>query len=280
MFDAKLVFEPPEAISTPALVTWAYEPPAPVARARPGATELDRWADESPVVPPVDTALEPGLAFLDDLLGGKLSTLAATSELTGKPGEALLLHSPPGLRAQRLLVLGAGKPEKFTLASIRPLAGAAARFLKARGVTEFTFFLRPLPQDVAPADAAQAAVEGVLLANFEPARYQTDKKDGKEILAVQVAGLSAAQKGALEAALRRGRIIAEAQNLARELTNEPSNRLTPRLFAERAAKLAREVGLAADILDENRLRELKMGAFLSVAQGSEEPPRLVVLTYT
>jgi leucyl aminopeptidase len=286
MLDVKLVFEPPEGISTAALATWVFQPQAltpaaPEDQLASTIEDLDRWADESPAVPPVEPRLEYALAAFDAKVGGHLSTLAAAGELTGKPGEAVLLHHPPGFAAQRLLLLGAGKPQKFTLDSIRQLAGAAARFLKARGITEFAFFFRSLPRRVSATEAVQAAVEGVLLANFEPATYQTEKKNNKTIATLHLAGLpeDPAGRDALRAGVERGLVIGEAQNFTRELVNEPSNRLTPRLFAERVAAMAREAGLQADILDESKMRELKMGALLSVAQGSEEPPRLLVLTY-
>ena len=84
---------------------------------------------------------------------------------------------------------------------------------------------------------------------------------------------------AAQAGIDRGRIIAESQNFARELGNEPSNLLTPTLLAERAEAMAREAGLDIDILDEKRITDLKMGALLAVARGSVEPPRMIVLTY-
>ncbi|HXE74294.1 MAG TPA: leucyl aminopeptidase [Candidatus Xenobia bacterium] len=281
MLDVKLLFDPPEAISTEALVTWTFQPDTPEPSPLPHLLEdLDRWADESPAVPPVEPRLEYALAAFDQLVGGQLSTLAASGELTGKAGETVLLHQPRGFRALRLMILGAGKMSKFSLDSIRQLAGTAARALKARGLTEFAFFLRSLPDGVSAAEAAQAAVEGTALANFDTTRYQTERPTNKIVRTLQLAGLAADKKAELEDATRRGQILGEAQNFARELINEPSNRLTPRIFAEHAAKMAREFDLQADILDENRARELKMGAFLSVAQGSEEPPRMVVLTYS
>jgi leucyl aminopeptidase len=140
--------------------------------------------------------------------------------------------------------------------------------------------IRSLPGCCEPGDAVQAAVEGVLLANFEPAAYQTDRKNEKSIAVLQLVGLPEQARAASEAGRRRGLILGEAQNFARELVNEPSNRLTPRLFAERVEGRARQVGLGVDVLDVNRLRDLEMGALLSVAQGSDEPPRLVVLTYS
>jgi leucyl aminopeptidase len=125
-----------------------------------------------------------------------------------------------------------------------------------------------------------AAVEGVLLANFETSAYQTEKDDAKPIASVRLAGVSAEEETRLKQGIERGQTIAAAQNFARELVNEPANRLTPRLFSERVAAMAGEARLEVDILDEKRLQELKMGAFLSVARGSEEPPRMVVLSCT
>ncbi len=80
-------------------------------------------------------------------------------------------------------------------------------------------------------------------------------------------------------AIEKRKIIAEAQNFTRTLANEPSNLLTPIILAERAREMARNAGLQFEALDENRMRELKMGSLLSVSQGSAEPPRLIVMTY-
>ena len=75
-------------------------------------------------------------------------------------------------------------------------------------------------------------------------------------------------------------MLGESQNWARALINEPSNKLTPRMLADRAEAMANEAGLAIEILDEDRIAALKMGALLGVSQGSVEPPRVIVITYT
>jgi leucyl aminopeptidase len=135
-------------------------------------------------------------------------------------------------------------------------------------------------EDDRSAAAAQAIVEGMILANLDSDKYKTDKKPGNEITAAALAGWEESSRADADLGLARGRVIAESQNFARELGNEPSNRLTPRMLADRAAAMAREVGLAVEVLDENRIAELKMGALLSVAQGSVEPPRMIIITYT
>ncbi len=217
------------------------------------------------------------VAELDQAAGGALRKLAASGELTGKALEMTLLHYVAGVSAQRILLVGAGKPEKFNAAELRRLAGAALRYLKARKVPRLAFLPRENDRGAA---AAQAITEGLLLGNFESDKYKTEKRNAKEMETAVLSGWDAATAAEAEPGIARGRVIAEAQNYTRELANEPSNRLTPRMLAERAEAMAREMGLAVEILDERKIAELKMGALLSVAQGSAEPPRLIVITYT
>ena len=102
-----------------------------------------------------------------------------------------------------------------------------------------TSLLRPRKRPTE--DSAQAIAEGAIAANFETDKYKTDKKNDKSIDSVVIAGYSDKDKSAGERGLSRGRIIAEAQNFARDLVNEPSNKLTPRILAEKAEAMAKEV---------------------------------------
>ena len=217
------------------------------------------------------------IAELDQASTGLLRKLAKSGELTGKTLEFTLIHAPAGLKASRLLLVGAGKREQWNSAVLRKLAGAALRYLKARSVKNFALLVR---ENHATEESAQAIAEGALAANFETDKYKTDKKNGKNVDTVLVAGFSDAERAAGEKALSKGRIIADAQNFARDLINEPSNKLSPRILAEKAEAMAKEASLAVQILDEKKISELKMGALLSVAQGSVEPPRVMVVTYT
>ena len=224
-----------------------------------------------------DGRIEGVVAELDQLTGGRLRELADSGELTGKSLEMTLVHYPAGLAAQRLLVVGAGKPEKFGTAELRKLAGASLRLLKTKSVKRLAFLAR---ENDCTSAAAQAITEGLVIANFESDKYKTENKNNKEVEAATLVGWDEAGRASAEAGVARGRIVADSQNFTRDLVNEPSNRLTPSLLAERADAMARQAGLAVDILDEKRIEELKMGALLGVAQGSAEPPRLIVLTYT
>jgi leucyl aminopeptidase len=217
------------------------------------------------------------VAEIDQATNGLLRKLSKSGELTGKSLEMTLVHAPAGLKAARLLLVGAGKCDKFDAATLRKIAGAALRYLKARSVKQFAFLVR---EGEVTEDAAQAITEGALAANFESDKYKTDKKNDKFVDTVLLAGYSDKDRAAGEKGLSRGRIIADAQNFARDLVNEPSNKLTPKMLAEKAQAMAKEAGLAIEILDEKKIADLKMGALLSVAQGSVEPPRMMVVTYT
>jgi leucyl aminopeptidase len=216
-------------------------------------------------------------AELDKLTGGMLSRLSKSGELTGKSLETTLLHAPAGFKAARLLLVGAGKREQFNPATLRKVAGAALRYLKARAAHKVVFLVR---EGDATDAIAQAVTESAIVADFETDKYKTDKKNDKFIETFTIAGFSDAEKVAGEKGIARGRIIGEAQNFARDLVNEPSNKLTPKILAEKAEAMAKEAGLAVEILDEKKIADLKMGALLSVAQGGPEPPRVMVVTYT
>jgi leucyl aminopeptidase len=216
------------------------------------------------------------IAELDQAAAGLLRTLVKSGEVTGKTLEFTLVHAPAGLKAARLLLVGAGKREQWNGAALRKIAGAALRYLKSRSVKNFAFLVR---EGDATEDAAQAIAEGAFVAAFETDKYKTDKKNDKSVDLVAVAGYSEAERAAGEKGLSKGRIIAEAQNFTRELVNEPSNKLTPTILAQKAEAMARDAGLSVEILDEKKIADLKMGALLSVAQGSVEPPRMIVITY-
>jgi leucyl aminopeptidase len=214
---------------------------------------------------------------LDQASGGLLAKLIKSGEVAGKTLEMTLVHAPAGLKAARLLLVGAGKRDGLNGATLRKLAGAALRYLKLRSVHSLVFAVR---ENGATAETAQALVEGLIAADFETDKYKTEKKNDKFIDNVAIAGFGDAEKAAADKGITRGRIIAEAQNFARDLVNEPSNKLTPRILAEKALAMAKDAGLVIDVLDEKRIADLKMGALLSVAQGSVEPPRMIVITYT
>jgi len=200
----------------------------------------------------------------------QVKELYDSGEFSGKALETAILHRPAGLKAKRLVLAGGGKREKFDSAEMRKLAGAVLRSLKNKATRSIVLVLRDF---YGADDFAAAAVEGAVLGELEADRYKTDpKKNEKQVDSFAVLGAS-------QAALDRGRILAEAQNFSRGLANEPANSMTPSLLAERAREMAVEFGLDCEVLDQDRMRQLGMGALLGVAQGSAEPPAMIILRY-
>ena len=193
-----------------------------------------------------------------------------SGEFSGKGLEVAILHRPAGLQAKRLVLAGGGKREKFDAGELRKLTGAVVRTLKSKGIHSITL---AVDEAWRSDDMVASAVEGAVLADLENDRYKTDpKKNEKHVDSFAVLGGS-------QAAVERGQILAEAQNFTRDLANEPANVLTPTLLAERAKQMASEFGLECEVLDQDRMRQLGMGALLGVAQGSAEPPALIVIRY-
>jgi len=198
----------------------------------------------------------------------------AAGDVTGKSFEATFVHRPPQLKAKRLLLIGGGKAKTFSAFDLRRVAGAAARTVKGKNIRSFAF---AIPENSIPAEQAmRAVVEGIFVGDFDPDVYKSDRKDQSlNTVTVVAKGDPAKLQGALE----EGRIVGESQNFARDLVNEPSNHMTPTMLGERAKKMATETGLKCDVYGADKIKELKMGAFWSVAQGSDEPPALIVLRY-
>jgi leucyl aminopeptidase len=204
-----------------------------------------------------------------------LQKLQTTGELTGKAFELTALHAPAGLAAPKLLIVGAGKPEKFNDAHLRNLTGAAVRNLRSRGTRELAWILG----STEPA-AVAAVADGAVVGDFDADTYRTERNGEKGIDNLWLATDGQPLPAGAEAALNRGRIVGEAQNFTRELVNEPSNRMTPTKLAERAAEMAARYGLPCEVLGPEEIQGHSMGAFWAVARGSQqEPAKLIVIRY-
>ena len=216
----------------------------------------------------------PGLA---DATGGAIERALASKEAQGKPYELFLTPVLKGWKAARVALIGAGPAAGANLERLRRLATTAALAARQRHVARVAFVQR-LPLD--PFEAVQAVSEGLTLAAFNGDRYKSQDRSGaapEQMLVVATAGQASA--ATLEEAVERGRILGESSNMARDLCNEPSNVLTPSVFAERGAAIARDAGLTVEVLDEDEIERLKMGLLLGVARGSAEPPRVIVMTH-
>src|SRR5215469_11705842 len=220
-----------------------------------------------------DKKPELKVASSDLALQSVATDLLASGEVSGKPFETNLMHKPGSLKAKRLLLVSGGSAKKFSSYDLRRIAGTAVRMLKSRGIRSLAFVA---PTGIAADESVRAIVEGAHVGNFDPDYYRSDRKDQKiDDITVVTSG----DKAALEKAANEAQIIGESQNFTRDLVNEPSNRMTPTILCERAKKMCAEVGLKCEVYGADKIKEMKMGAFWSVAQGSDEPPALIVMTY-
>ncbi|MET0621702.1 MAG: leucyl aminopeptidase [Pyrinomonadaceae bacterium] len=219
------------------------------------------------------------LKELDEASGGLVSSVLESEEMKGKEGESVYLHltaGPSGPKAKRLLLVGVGERADYGAAQVSQFGGLAIRQLRARNVKSVGLVPRLEGGDAER--AASSAVEGAVMGLFEPDKYRTVDKEERAVerLVVFAGG---ADEEALRRGAERGRIVGESVNFTRDLANEPGAYMTPTIMAERAQEIANEFGLEIDVLDQARMEQEGMGALLSVARGSDQPPKMMVLTY-
>jgi leucyl aminopeptidase len=236
---------------------------------------------ETPATIDADVVISPAFENegathpLNALTDGWFAEIYETGEFTGKAHETIVFHRPAKLKTKRLMLIGLGAREKTSTIEFRKAIAAAIRSAKARPCSTATL---ALPAGFDGPDWVRSAVEGALIGHFEPDHLKTDpKKDEKRVDTLEVAVETTTPE--LERALQEGKVIGDSQNFTRELVNTPANLLTPLGLAERARKMAAETGLGCEVLDEGHIRQIGMGALLGVAQGSAEPPALIVLQY-
>jgi leucyl aminopeptidase len=215
------------------------------------------------------------LPGLDDATNGDIGRARSRGEFRGGLFETFMVRTIPGrYRATRVVLVGAGSRSDLTAERLRRVAAACGYTARMRSVQSAAWVVR---EGLDTLKTAEFAADGLSAAEFDAGVYKTNGQQAGAYLERVVIVAPGADPAALSTAVARGRIIGTSVNRARALSNLPPNHLTPREFATRAAEMCREVGLTVDVLDEDRIRELKMGLLLAVAQGSAEPPRVVVI---
>ena len=263
--DTKIIFQDPATLATPMLAVFAVD--------------IAVGKDAQPM---------PVLLSTSDPVTDAATKILASGEFKATLGETLLLHAPAGLRAERLLIVGLGKVKSLSVDEVRKAAGTAIRAAKPRGIREMAI---AFPEDHALSDehlenlpcalTARVLIEGAEIAEPEWDTYRSDRKDlSISSLSLVANGGEDSTRAEMEHGFAEGTIYAQAQNFARGLVNEPGNVLTPTVLADRAKSMCDAAGLACEVYAMDKLLELKMGAFAAVAQGSAEPPALIVMTYT
>jgi leucyl aminopeptidase len=225
--------------------------------------------------------LSPAAMALDAASGQALHDVVRRGDLKGEPGTTLLLHRVPEVLAERVLLVGLGAAHEFLESRYRTALAAAMKTLRTTGAVEAILCLHELP--VPGRDAAWKIEQAVLAA--EEGLYRFDQLKSKPTEAQRVLKkvifqvADRADAPAVEAAIARAAAIAEGVLLARDLGNMPGNLCTPTYLAEQAREVGQRHGLQVKILERNELEKLGMGAFLAVARGSVQPPKLIVMEY-
>ncbi|HEX4073185.1 MAG TPA: leucyl aminopeptidase [Planctomycetaceae bacterium] len=234
---------------------------------------------------PEEVDFSPPLAELDKASGGRLTRLREAGDLTGKQAELLAIRDAAPLAAKRLLLIGLGTPTDFTVPRFEKACLTAVRNVSEKkwGTVAIALPLleaalsegqtppsaTDLVQTIALAGVVGSLGQGIYKA--EPSRFPIEN------LVIAVPASADAPK--IEAAAHRGQILGEAMNVTRELVNRPAQDIYPETLAQRVKELAQDFGLNCGVFDEAWLKQQQMGALLAVAQGSERPPRMVVLEY-
>ena len=218
---------------------------------------------------------------VDRALAGGVTELLESGEFRGKAGEIAVLYSRGMMPARRVLLLGLGKPADCTLDTLRRAAGNAARRARELGATRYDVAVEAAVwANADPAAAAQALAEGAVLGGYRFMAHKTDLTDVQpELEACTLLCPDADALADMERGARDGVIIADSVCLARDLINHPANTCTPGYLAQTAQTLAAETGLRCTVLEREQMAELGMHALLAVAQGSDEPPKFIILEH-
>jgi leucyl aminopeptidase len=223
-----------------------------------------------------DTPIEGVTKDVDAAIGGAIADALANGETRGKLGDHLLFYAKDQ-PYRRVLAVSLGERSSFEPYFLARYAGTAVRYLGRRNITKIAI---ALPDSAAGQEATFASfiAEGAVTGSFDTTLYQA--RPERRLAANETLLLANGfDTAALERGIAHGIVLGEAVNLARRLAITPANDMTPTHLALAASKVAEDLGLEIDVLDEDRARREGMGSFLSVAQGSAQPPKFIVLRY-
>ena len=218
---------------------------------------------------------------IDQAAGGYLRTVLGKDDLDGEAGRTLMLYGVPGVAAERVLLVGCGKPKDFNRTAYAKAIAAAVTALNQGHSSTALFTLAELrPGGV---DRYHALRDTVTVAMDKTYRFDQTKSEKKPAPPLKRVDLWVADKAdapTAELAARQGAAIGRGQSLAKDLGNLPGNICTPTYLAERAQRLGRDhPALEVQVLEEADMEQLGMGALLSVSRGSRQPAKLIVIEY-
>ncbi len=215
---------------------------------------------------------------LDRAANGYLTSILRRGDLDGKLGSTLLLHSVPGVTAERVLLVGLGKQEEFGAKAFREAVRAAVRAVSESGASDTVLYFSELA--VKGLDRAWGSMQQAVLAADASYRFDQLKSKRDEQHRVKIDfGVTDKPTADVTRAVQRGTALAEGSSLAKDLGNLPSNICTPSYLARQAQDLAKQYQLPCRVLQQKDMQKLGMGALLSVTKASHEPAKLIVLEY-
>jgi leucyl aminopeptidase len=222
--------------------------------------------------------LSSAAARIDEKSGGAIKRLIESGDISGKPATTHLLFALANVAAPRVLVVGLGEQKKFDAARFQRACTEAARALKGLPVDGATSYLTEI--DVPGRDAAWKVRSAALFTDAQVYKYTATFKPRDKSKLPEFAALALAAPETANAALAEATAIADGVRFARELGNLPPNICNPAYIADAAQKIAKEnAGVSCEILEEEQMRTLGMGALLGVSQGSANAPKLIVLQW-
>jgi leucyl aminopeptidase len=226
------------------------------------------------------TTLGGATGAVDRALNGQISDLIAAGDFEGKLNETLYLYANGGLSARRVLIVGLGKQEEFTLERARQVAAKAARTARDLGAKRAASIVHGAGiGELSPADAARAAAAGTVLGLYRFQRYKSEE-DKKELDSVTFVEADNEKFSAVSQGVSDGIAIGGAQNFVRDLATTPGSDLPPAALADAASAMAQEYGLQCTILGPEEIAAENMNVILGVSRGSDQPCRFIVLDYT
>jgi leucyl aminopeptidase len=215
---------------------------------------------------------------LDKLSEKAIGNAFKTGDMEGKISSTLVLRNLLNVTASRIMLLGLGKQDEFTEVQFRKAARAAIKALP-KGVKSAAFMLADLCVKSSSVQSLTTQLAEVVRdAVYQVNAIKKEKADSPKLNQI-IALVDKTDNKAAEAGLQAGQAIASGVDLAKDLGNLPPNICTPTYLGEQAKKLAKDYGFKVEVLEKAELKKLGMGSFLGVAQGSDEPPRLIVLQH-
>ena len=211
---------------------------------------------------------------------GDISAALKSGDISGKAGTTLLLRGVNGVAAERVLLVGLGKEEAVSEKDFSSAVQAMARVFTTLGASDAII---ALPLDAVAARDAAWAIHNTIL-NARDAAYRGDSLKSKKEPAASGVKKIAFAVSAVSASIAREAVahavaVANGVALTKDLGNLPANVCTPTYLANAAKKMAKDYKLGVEVLDRKQLQALKMGSFLSVTNGSDEPPKFIVLKH-